>query len=204
MPPKESVWGWILFHVWDDCICSQCGVKGVGQSVTTVLSGRHPPIRKLYRAPSHKPPILLPHHLFYHDHDCFIYCRFIKLYLCYLCGYLCCCELQTCFVVYLTWRHVKSIFVCFRLHIPFVYFGISADDVLLDFQNRWLRWECTRTLCTVFSALNKICCILLWTLYILLFLRFCQLPSLNIKKYEGLFSQIHIFYFLINTYAPFL
>lgn len=117
--------------------------------------------------------------------------------------YLCCCELQTCFVVYLTWRHVKSIFVCFRLQIPFVYFGISADDVLLDFQNRWLRWECTRTLCTVFSALNKICCILLWTLYILLF----AVLSITFIKHQNiwraLLTNTH-FYFLINTYAPFL
>lgn len=78
-----------------------------------------------------------PTHQFYcyfcHD-DCFIYCWFIKL--CYLCGCLCCCELQTCFAVYLMWRHVKSIFPCFRLKIPFVYFGIS-DDVLLDFLNWW-------------------------------------------------------------------
>lgn len=39
-----------------------------GQSVTTVLSGRHLPIRKLYRAPFHNSLIFLMHlYFFYHD-----------------------------------------------------------------------------------------------------------------------------------------
>lgn len=51
-------------HVKEDfslmVVCSHCGVEAWpdpsqrGQSVTIVLSGRHLPIRKLYRAPSHK------------------------------------------------------------------------------------------------------------------------------------------------------
>jgi len=51
--------------VFEMIVHSQCGVEAWtypsqrGQSVTTVLSGRHLPIRKLYRAPSHNPPIFL-------------------------------------------------------------------------------------------------------------------------------------------------
>lgn len=138
-----------------------------GQLLATVLSGRHLPIRKLCRAPSHNPPIfLLPHHLFYHDDWCFIYWRFIKLRFYSLCGYLCCCELlPTCSVVFLMWRHVKSIFVCFRLQVPSVYFGIFNLWCVVGHLERAAKVRMHKnTPCTVFSALNKSCCILLWTL----------------------------------------
>lgn len=69
-------------------------------------------------------------------------------------------------VVFLMWRHVKLIFVCFRICI--LYFDILIHDMLLDFNGGWGK-NAQNTPCIVFSALNKICCILLWTLISLAF-----------------------------------
>lgn len=133
MRSRISFCFFVLVCVFETTVCSHRGVEAYpsqrGQSVTTVLSGRHLPIRKLYRAPSHDPPIflkkknkkpasspLLP----------LTDALFIELCFYTLRGYLRWCELLLLvFAVFPMWRHVNPRFVCFRLWIPSVYFDIS-------------------------------------------------------------------------------
>lgn len=142
-----------LVCVWDDCTFTMWR-WGMDLPFTAWPISDHCPFREASAnqealqglIPQPTNLLVLPHHFFYHDW-CFIYCWFIKWCFYNLCEYLHYCEpLWLVFVVFLMWRHVKSIFVCFRLWIPSVYFDISIYDVLLDFQKWWLRWECTRTL----------------------------------------------------------
>ena len=105
------------------------------------------------------------------------------------------------FVVFLMWRHEKFIFVCFRLRIPSVYFDISIY-VFVGFSETVAKVRMHKnTPCTVFSALNKICCILLWTLSKLCVLLFSILSITqdSLRRTNTLTS-----FFSINTHVPLL
>lgn len=121
-------------------------------------------------------PTRSPYCLFYHDDWCFYLLLVILNYVSII-------HVDTCVVVVVVVNSFRLVFVvflmCEGMWNPYLYvLGYKFPLCILTFQSMMCCWTFRKwwlkvrthknTPCIVFSALNKICCILLWNLYTLL------------------------------------